>query len=767
MAELSAYLIALGLSLASVGCGAAICGSGGSWSWAAPPVGLAALTIIALVAIRLPGHGTTAAVAIGLALVASMISIRRRHVPLRPALVGVPVAAAVTAACSIPFLANDVMGELGASVLDDLIFHLGQADAMRTLGSGADVIAAGYPTGPHAIVAALADGTGAGISNTFTGLLIAVPVVTALTALALLEGRWYVRALGASLTGLPYLASGYFAQGAFKELMMALFFLGFVVVLRDVHRSRALEARSAIALVLIAAGGVAAFGTAALVWPAAALAWLAGLELATRRRAILGGWPLRRAGVVFGGAVVAAAALALTAWSGDFFDSGPGQFLTKTGTGGNYVGQLNPLEALGVWPNPDFRYSAAGRAMFVPGVAIAVAAVLYGALWCWRRREWALLAGGAAAVSVYLVARPLTLAYFSGKALMIAAPMLTLIGLTALTAAGSERNPAIRRLAAALVVAFVALSGYSSALALRGAYVRPSERGPDLAAFRSVVDGERALYLGRDNYAGWELRGADLWGFAEYSTPLQTSVSERPAKSAGDQDRPAVDADSVDPGFMDGFRYLITPRTAYASRPPVNYRRIRKTPWHELWERSGPTQPRWSLDEGEAPGAVLDCRRREMRRLAQLPGMAFTRSTPVTGRVDAWRAPGGARPTTPGATQSGGRLVQRLGLPPGSWNISFRYFSTVPVHFRAGSLKRELPAYMGDRSSFVTLGRITSRGGGVPVEVKIPERKPIAIVRTVLLGTVAATRTGDRGHRVPLRRACGKYVDWFTFEAGR
>jgi hypothetical protein len=54
-------------------------------------------------------------------------------------------------------------------------------------------------------------------------------------------------------------------------------------------------------------------------------------------------------------------------------------------------------------------------------------------------------------------------------------------------------------------------------------------------------------------------------------------------------------------------------------------------------------------------------------------------------------------------------------------------------------------------------------GGGAPVRVGVvgPPRRRIETVRTVRLGTLAATRVDDRGHLVPLARACGRYVDWF------
>ena len=116
--------------------------------------------------------------------------------------------------------------------------------------------------------------------------------------------------------------------------------------------------------------------------------------------------------------------------------------------------------------------------------------------------------------------------------------------------------------------------------------MRPQDLGPDVADFRPLTRGEPTLYLGRDNFVGWELRGSQLSGFQNY-TPLGAHLGERASKSEGD--RPAVDVDSLDPGALDSFRYLVAPRTAYASVPPPNLRTVRRSRWHVLWERRGKT----------------------------------------------------------------------------------------------------------------------------------------------------------------------------------
>ena len=57
---------------------------------------------------------------------------------------------------------------------------------------------------------------------------------------------------------------------------------------------------------------------------------------------------------------------------------------------------------------------------------------------------------------------------------------------------------------------------------------------------------------------------------------------------------------------------------------------------------------------------------------------------------------------------------------------------------------------------------LNARGGPLTVTVELPARKRLAVERTAQLGTLVATRAGERGRTVPLARACGRYVDWYT-----
>jgi hypothetical protein len=758
---MDAYLSALLITAASLLLGAALSSHGGR-SGTGASVGLAVLMLLSFLSIRLPGHGATAAVVIGLALVAAaVVVVVRCEWPG----IGVPLAVtvAVIAVCSLPFIANDRVGILGASFNDDLSFHMRQADAMRAQGAHADITGEDYPTGPHSFVATLAEGTPFDIASIFTGLLLATPAVLALTALGALEARrWPVRTLGATLVGTSYLLVSYVAQGAFKEPLLALFVLGFVLTLRGTHPGERLDLSRIAALTLTVGAGMTVFGIVALAWFGAIAGSLGLLQLARRRQLDFTQWHPSRQRAAAATTLAAVGVAGLAFGTREFFSSGPGRYLTDSGVGGNYVGQLSPLEALGGWPAPDFRYSPTMDTLFVVSTVIAVWFVVHGLVWCCQRREWVLLAGATGTAAVYVVARPVTLAYFSGKALVVAAPLLVLIGVkAALELAENPRASAlVRRIAAAGFTLFAGIALISSALALRAAQVGPKERGPDLERFARLVADHRTLYLGRDNYAGWYLRTARLWGYQRYPTRSARRLEPRARKRAGDADPPAVDVDSIDYRALNDFRYLVTPSTRYASVPPANFTPIRRTPWHILWKRRGRTPQRSILDEGEAPGAVFDCSDQRTRAMRNGGGRALVRPRPFLGRVAAWRDPRGATPAVPGRAFSGQALVQRLHLARGTWELSIRYFSPVSLRVTAGRLQRRMPAYLADRSTFARAGRVTTNGGVLTVEVTVPQRHKLGPEATALLGSMAAVRVDRRPRLVPLRAACGRYVDW-------
>ena len=230
------YAAVVAICAASLAIGqAAICLCGARrWSWLAPAVGLALVCAVCWGTVRLPGDGVLSAIAVLVLAVAAVAYLWGRVEGTGEVLVaGWPVALGALLATALPFVAEGNFGILGTSFNPDMSQHLLAADRLAE-GDASQLLVQGYPLGPHAVVVALNKGLGVGLVQGFTGLTIAVGVLASLTALtAFRELPALARTAGALLVGLAYLVASYFAQGAFKETMQALYLLAFVLALRE------------------------------------------------------------------------------------------------------------------------------------------------------------------------------------------------------------------------------------------------------------------------------------------------------------------------------------------------------------------------------------------------------------------------------------------------------------------------------------------------------------------------------------------------------
>src|SRR4051794_26397934 len=232
---LSPLLAGLLITAASLLLGAAIMAIAGlsRHSAAGPATGLSALLVICGIAVKLPGHAVTAAVAVGLALIGCFLVFGRSRVPagnFRTGAIVVVIGAALVAA--IPFAASGRVGILGQGLVnDDMASHLLFTEWLSShAGPTPDLIKDGYPLGPHAIVAATSKVSGASLIEGFAGLTGSIAILLALTAYGALGGlRGWLRVPAAVLAASPYLAAAYLAQGAFKEPMLGLAALGFAL----------------------------------------------------------------------------------------------------------------------------------------------------------------------------------------------------------------------------------------------------------------------------------------------------------------------------------------------------------------------------------------------------------------------------------------------------------------------------------------------------------------------------------------------------------
>jgi hypothetical protein len=816
------YVSAASICAASLLVGRALLAvAGRQWSWLAPPAGFAALLTVSGALARAPGHGTAATLGLVLllliatAIVAAIarqtaadgpksqarldFSARRRREALRQ---GLPVALVVVLVLSVPFAMTARWGLLGVGFNNDLGLHLAWAEWLRS-GTG-PTPEPGYPLGPHGLAVAVAAVPGIGLGQAFVGQILAIGVLTGLSALGALPGLGASRRLlAATMVATTYLAASYFAQGAFKETAEALFVLAFTIALLDFDRQRAANrpispfsgpsaagivgwARFALPYLALAGGVFFAYSFAGLAWPIAILT-LWSLTLPEVRAALAPRALLRfllRPATLAALVILAALGAAVTL-------VGPFGFVHTFNkvAGANTYGPISPVEALGVWPASNYRLDAPGGAQLTGlAGAISVLAVTVGAAWWVRRRELAVPIGLAACAGLYLASLPSSGDYSQAKALMIAAPLAMLVAIRPLLAEFPTRKPrrraenatpapvlgpsaAVVRVGwAVLAVAFIAAAAYSSLLVLRDAPVGPPGHGAELRAFLPDLQGKPVLYAGQDRYAAYELLGADTHvPLVEFPDPEVSPNPEKPFDT-GDAYSP-IDFDSFSVGTLDGFPYVITGGAAWNSEAPPNFRRLAATPSFLLWERTGATpEDRHVLLEGTDAAAKAGCASPEIRILLANSGQASLFGTPAIAAKARW-APGNVLGTGESASQA-------IELPAGRWRLSLQYFSPFGLSLSAPGFHHELePALDGQRPNTISLandgqfwpaGELVSRGGPVRFTIAAEDATSLqsltAYAGKAQVGNLVAVAAQPR-RLVPLGEACNGWIDWYESAA--
>ena len=741
-------------------------------TWLAGAVGFAALTVAAPLLIRLPGRAATVAVLAGVALVGSLYVLWRSRGSRPRTDPGVPLAVIVIvlAAASLPFVFNERNGPLGEGIYtNDQGAQLSWTDWLQQgVGPEPKAVQFGYPSGPQSVAAVAAEATNASLLEAFNGLLVAIPVLTALAALAALDwlpaGR---RVLAASLAGLPYLAASFLAQSAFKETAMALLVLAFAVALgelgrpppahdRQPHPNRAMV----LVLILLAAASVFVYSLPGLAWFAIALPIWFALAVGTGPLRI-GVAELREGARRHRAAIVAVAVIVVLV--GAFSAAQLSGFVGKVGTVQASVGRLSspvfPGEALGIWPKGDFRVVRGDVSLAYPALALGLLAAALGALAAVRRRDWGLVAVGAAAVILYVGARLFASIYVDAKALAVMSPLVVVAALGALFAPRLPRATA-RYVLGGIVTLAMAVSTIG---ALRAAPIGFDQRGEELESLAGLVQGRSVAFLGVDRFSGYWLRGTLMRSPGGY-VPSEVKARRKKVWQKG----LAMDLDTLSPRRLDDFDYAITTRAAYQSTAPPNFKPVVRTPSFVLWRRVGATPPLQVIDKDGTPGRLLDCATPQGRRLSQLSGTATVIAEPVTGRPRDWSR--GSPFDAPGSA------TQSLDLGPGRWRLSLQYHSQVPLTVSTAGSKVELPPSLDGmylthqgQGAFWPAGKARGRAGGstaVTVSAARPSRlqRLLGVKRQVWLGTLAATRPGVK--LVALHDACGLYVDHFTVQRG-
>ena len=532
------YAAVVAICAASLAIGQAAIGLCGArrWSWLAPPVGLALVGAICWGTVRLPGDGVVSALAVLVLTIAAVVYLRGRTEGTDEALAaGWPVALGALLATALPFIAEGHFGILGTSFNPDMSQHLLAADRLAE-GNSSQLLVQGYPLGPHAIVVALNKGLGIGLVQGFTGLTIAVAVLASLTALAAFRDLPVIpRTAGALVVGLAYLVASYFAQGAFKETMQALYLLAFVLALRESQHDWAGQNLRFVPAALVAVGSVYTYSFPGLIWLTAAFViWCLATLVSAAGGDDREDSPGRESPRSESGPAARALGLALLTFFvliapelGRLIDFKQFETFDPNGPGlGNLFGQITPFEALGLWPSGDFRLAPGDGAVpalgYYLGVAFALALFIYGLVWLWRRRETAILSGLAAAALAYAAARTVGTPYTAAKAIEIGAPLVALAIVLPLLSAPLFLFVAVDRKGTGEVVrrvvagGFVVAAGVCSLLALANAPVGPTSYSSTLSEYRKLVGEGPTLVLASpqlvdeehgEPFLAWELRG--------------------------------------------------------------------------------------------------------------------------------------------------------------------------------------------------------------------------------------------------------------------
>ncbi|MGZ5313532.1 MAG: hypothetical protein ACXWEA_04935, partial [Solirubrobacterales bacterium] len=501
-----------------------------AWSGIEPALGLGALIAVCSVTIRLPHRGTTTLLALILILLAAVVHLRGRAIPSPGLGLATVIGLLTLLLASIPFIVSGHISVLGIGVNNDLAGHLDYTAWLTDpIGQAPPTIRHGYPLGPHGLAAAISEGTGSEPLAAILGLLLAIPVLTALTAAAVLrELRAPLRVIAAVLTGLTYLAASTLAVGGFKETIMALIVLGFVLGLRELTRGEGDRRGLLIALGVLMAGMLGVYSYPGLVYAGAIGVLWAVIELASawRRGESEQAWEaIRRAAplALIPLAVLLVIGLASLPRILDFAQSGTIGFVQDAAS--RLHEKTTAFEALGAWPSGDFLLGTKGLSSYLVFGLIGAAALAVGVVAAGRRHERALLAGLVGAALIYVLALINGGFYVQAKALAIVAPLAALIALRGLLGPsgrvegppdappkGDSQSPltfsSLGRVPAALkttlAVAFVAIAAYSSFLALRDARVAPAAYAQEqLGEFRPIVHGKRVLSLTSDRFTDY------------------------------------------------------------------------------------------------------------------------------------------------------------------------------------------------------------------------------------------------------------------------
>jgi len=375
-------------------------------------VGFATLILVCTVAIRLPGHQATSISCCAVLFVASIVFLLvRSESMMGPAMgIAIPVAAVSLLLASFPFIASGHIGIPGVGLNNDMAMHLVDVDYLVDPSRPTpQSVINGYPLGPHSLVGTVVSVLGTQPLWGWLGLLVAVPILTAITALGGLRelpgGR---RVLAAVLVAFAYLSASALGVAGFKELIAGMFLIAFALGLREIERESEGRVAIVIGLALITAAMVPVYSLPGVAW----LVGIAGLWLVAHlirirreegaqgiRDAVRASLPIVIPALI----LLALVLLAQLPKIIDFLQSGSVGNVAGTDSKLRYV--VSPLETLGVWPSGSWLLGTHDVSHYWVFGAIGLAGAIIGLVWWIARRDYALPAAVISGLVIWLATK--------------------------------------------------------------------------------------------------------------------------------------------------------------------------------------------------------------------------------------------------------------------------------------------------------------------------------------------------------------------------
>ena len=313
-----------------------------------------------------------------------------------------------------------------------------------------------------------------------------------------------------------------------------------------------------------------------------------------------------------------------------------------------------------------------------------------------------------------------------------------------------------------LALALLAGATASSFLALRTSPVSPDAHAGELERIRPLVEDARVLFLGRDDFVGWELRGAEIEGIVtNHFNVDRVPVRYRNPHGSGDK----FDIDAVTAKGLRRYDFVVAPNGKPHSRYPAGLEPVALSTGTYTLFRVRRTEPRRTLNEGGEPGLVAECNREgepqgPLGRLPRSATVSIFARPPVEAGEDVWR---------PAPVASDGKSTQLdVELEAGIYDVGIAYDSRRPLTLRGPGYEAELPANLDFRgpTPYLPAGTIGIEQSG-PVTIEARVERPNLLARALrapneahLRGIAFTSIEPDRP--VSPAGACGRYVDYYV-----